>query len=1124
MKKYLRLLTICAVLIFSAGNVMATDYYVATTGNDGNDGSSGSPWLTIQHAINTVSSGDVINVASGTYNETVTFVSTFDKDNLSIIGDVVTKPVITGGILFQNGAGYDIDDLTLQYLYIKGVPSGHDDVIRATSVGEKNNFEMDNCIVDGEQNDYNGLVGNKFGGTLTITYCEFTGLWGWATFDIDASSDYSPNGGNGLEFTEITWTYNDVNDVDGSVALRGHYIDKTANVYVYNNEWDDIGGHEIPDDHWAAIEINHAVNLYCYNNTFSDVVMGTWEGQGIQMWDINTVDMYDNEFTDVAQGIYVFGGSAGGSYGGPWAVPGGSIYNNRFISHSDYAITVESTATGGPLDAENNWWGSANGPTHSGNTYNVGSQGNTVGNNVDYVTWLDAVPPGGIAFAPVERDDGSKAIVGYYSSIQSAIDAAGTGDQINVAAGTYNEKITVAHMGIEIKGAGAGLSIIDGTGLSGDPLVYFVETDDAVNEMWMHGFTLTNLPLVGGNRFGFRIFMAKNNGTVKISDNIVDCSLDPLNTHGIYASTCYPTGNIKILNNTINDCANNSMLIERVEGPTEIGYNTINQADGGGSAIYSMSYLDVNGPHNVTGKHWYHHNTINSAGSGGYGITIASAPWWLGSGSGGIYSDVDVSYNNIYNIIATGKAVSLQVGGTSAGIMNAIVDNNTFTSTSGPVSNAGINMDGPCDGTAVTNNSFSGFDTDVLLSEQDIGGTIFYPTNTSVKFNDLSTNTTYGVKNENPTETVDATCNWWGTTDPNIIQTLVSGDVNFLPFWISSTGPCNGLGPVVNTTQGTSFMTIQEAIDDVATINGDVIEVAAGTYDGNITVDKSLTIIGDPGDTQPGPGTNAVIIDGGSAPGSAFLIANGVTDVTIKGFEMRNFTGSGGIGNGISAWQASTSDITIEDNYFHNLGYNGVLVGNDAAAGDHTNWLIKNNIIENFGYIGFELTNASYSSIEDNVIHMNTPTIGAIFSSARRSETGLTIKNNMIDGTPSTLYPVIYIYAYDLDMPSPNLNSVLIEGNLISTIGTPYQIYIRNVNTGTVTNVTVNKNSLSTFKNGTFELIDASVNWWGTNTSAGVAASVSGSVDYTPWIDDGTDQSADTGYQPDLSYLHVDSN
>ena len=44
------------------------------------------------------------------------------------------------------------------------------------------------------------------------------------------------------------------------------------------------------------------------------------------------------------------------------------------------------------------------------------------------------------------------------------------------------------------------------------------------------------------------------------------------------------------------------------------------------------------------------------------------------------------------------------------------------------------------------------------------------------------------------------------------------------------------------------------------------------------------------------------------------------------------------------------------------------------------------------------------------------------------------------------VFPVIYIYAYDLEMANPNLDSVLIEGNTITTAAaTPFQIYVRNI-------------------------------------------------------------------------------
>ncbi|MBN1453496.1 MAG: right-handed parallel beta-helix repeat-containing protein [Anaerolineales bacterium] len=321
--------------------------------------------------------------------------------------------------------------------------------------------------------------------------------------------------------------------------------------------------------------------------------------------------------------------------------------------------------------------------------------------------------------------------------------------------------------------------------------------------------------------------------------------------------------------------------------------------------------------------------------------------------------------------------------------------------------------------------------------------------------------------------------------------------------------------------------TIQAAVNQVHV--GGTVHVAVGTYyEKNIAINKSVNILGDPGDTNPGPGSNTPVIDGSSDPGDAFLIANEVSNVTIQGFEICNFSSNDtGIGNGISAWVGSTSNITIQDNYFHHLGYNGVLVGNDWSSnpskwGDHTNWLIKGNIIDNVAYIGFELTNTSNSSIEDNVIHLNNPTIGAIFSSARRSETGLTIKNNLMDGTPSTVFPVIYMYAYDLDMPNPHLDGVLIEGNTIATIGTPFQIYIRNINTGTVTDVQVHNNSLSTLKNLTSASIDATNNWWGNTDPTTVAASISGTVDFTPLLNSGTDTDLGApGFQPSLSSLTV---
>jgi hypothetical protein len=484
-----------------------------------------------------------------------------------------------------------------------------------------------------------------------------------------------------------------------------------------------------------------------------------------------------------------------------------------------------------------------------------------------------------------------------------------------------------------------------------------------------------------------------------------------------------------------------------------------------------------------------------------------------------VTSNIQVTDNQFYDLGVSGAyegfGIMLEdLAGTAktGGQFAAIIEGNDFgTILDKDASNPGAGIvlyransdNGEAVNFRAANNTFSG---PVSVGIGIISGEgVAYP---EIVDNDFS-NAGLGVYST-ISDTIDASGNWFGTSTPAGVAAKIFGSVDYTPWLASGTdtstdpgfqGDFSTLWVDDNSPQTGTTGRIQEGVE---LVSGSTVNVAAGTYtELNILVDKSVAIIGDPGDPTAGPGVNAPVIDGGSAYGDAFKIENGVTDVTIKGFEVSNYATSdyNGVGNAVSAWEASTSNVTIQDNYFHDLGYNGVLVGNDKGAlwGDHTNWLIKGNIIEDFGYIGFELTNTSNSSIEDNVIHMSTPYIGAIFSSARRSESGLTIKNNLIDGTPSDTFPVIYIYAYDLDMDNPNLDNVLIQGNTISTSGTPFQIYVRNIGTGTVTNTTVEDNSLTSLKNLTAQTVDASPNWWG---SACGPTNISGDVIYSPWYTD----------------------
>jgi len=363
--------------------------------------------------------GDIINVAPGVYNETLVFDDN-TPDDLTLRGDPTDRPVVDGGVKFDNDTDA-ITGLTLENVYFKGTarPAPNERIFWNDNAAPINDFTMDNCVLDGEGVDgRHGIAGNLFGGSFTVTNCEFKDIYGFAVLDIDASSDYAPWGGNGLPLTTVTFAHNYIHNCDGSVALRGyHHTDdpdwenkRTQEVNVYDNVWEDIGGH-VPatDDHWAAIEINSAQQVYFYDNVIRDVTLGIWgEGQAIQFWDIVELDAHDNVIENTAQGIFIFGGGVGDPYGGPWQVPNGRVYYNNILCGGEYGIQVDPGATGGPLDAENNWWGDPSGPFHP--LLNPAGTGDEVSDNVDFEPWL--IEEGGTPTtdAHAEEIDGSGTI------------------------------------------------------------------------------------------------------------------------------------------------------------------------------------------------------------------------------------------------------------------------------------------------------------------------------------------------------------------------------------------------------------------------------------------------------------------------------------------------------------------------------------------------------------------------------------------------------------------------------------------------------------------------------------------------------------------------------------------
>jgi hypothetical protein len=129
------------ILALIALSASAAQRYVTTTGSDSADGSIGTPWLTIQHAADTASAGDVVNIGAGTFREYVTpshngsagspitFTGTRSGATWTTIIDPstdvsagwVAAPEIGTGVYKKTGLAFEAQVMTLNNQQLAGV-------------------------------------------------------------------------------------------------------------------------------------------------------------------------------------------------------------------------------------------------------------------------------------------------------------------------------------------------------------------------------------------------------------------------------------------------------------------------------------------------------------------------------------------------------------------------------------------------------------------------------------------------------------------------------------------------------------------------------------------------------------------------------------------------------------------------------------------------------------------------------------------------------------------------------------------------------------------------------------------------------------------------------------------
>lgn len=212
---------------------------------------------------------------------------------------------------------------------------------------------------------------------------------------------------------------------------------------------------------------------------------------------------------------------------------------------------------------------------------------------------------------------------------------------------------------------------------------------------------------------------------------------------------------------------------------------------------------------------------------------------------------------------------------------------------------------------------------------------------------------------------------------------------------------------------GTNFHTIQSAIDDAGTVNGETICVSAGTYNEDVNVSKEIELAG--------AGAASTFIVGQTA-GEAGAVVISANNVTVRGFNIIDASG------GIAALRinGAHSGILVNSNNLRANGANAFLTN-----GGVSNVTVSNNVLDANGtaaQLAYVNGTASVATASSNVDFFENSFVGTMGIAGGivlgNEATGANITENDFASSLTSTYAILESFEDDALVNTNNFNGV----------------------------------------------------------------------------------------------------